>query len=169
MRKASLFLPLIFCIAASLTFSSISQQATQGSVLTRANERSSFRGLKSFFFCFESCRESQVMVARSCTEVSTNCQAVYKNLPSMVRCISVFAAPSVLLTVWLLKMVISRRTVTDDAASGNSAIFVYCCHRWHMRSTERNTSSGCRLGSSFGSANSRRAIALCHGFRCAII
>lgn len=53
-RKASLFLPLIHCTATSLTFSSISQQASQGSVLTRANERSSFRGLKSFFFCFES-------------------------------------------------------------------------------------------------------------------
>ena len=46
-RNTSRFFPPRFCRAASRTFASMSQQAIQGSVLTRANERSSFRGYLS--------------------------------------------------------------------------------------------------------------------------
>ena len=59
-RKTSRFFPLRFAFAASRTFSRVSQHATQGSVFTLANDKSSFLGLKSVFFCFVSCAESQL-------------------------------------------------------------------------------------------------------------
>lgn len=61
--RTSRFFPLKHSLAPSPTFSNNSQHATHGSVLTRANERSSFRGAKSFFFCLDSWAESQVTIA----------------------------------------------------------------------------------------------------------
>lgn len=63
-RNASRFFPLIFCWAASLTLSKVSQQAMHGSVFTLAKDWSSFRGLKSFFFCLLSCSISQETMAK---------------------------------------------------------------------------------------------------------
>ena len=63
-RKTSRFLPVRFCIAASRTLSRVSQQPSQGSVFTRANDKSSFLGLKSVRFCFDSCNDSQAMMAK---------------------------------------------------------------------------------------------------------
>ena len=57
-RKISRFLPVRFSMATSRTFSKVSQQASHGSVFTRAKDKSSLRGLKSVRFCFESCNES---------------------------------------------------------------------------------------------------------------
>ena len=62
-KKTSRFLPLSVAFAASRTFSSMSQHAMQGSVFTRAKERSSLRGLKSVRFCFANCVDSQVTTA----------------------------------------------------------------------------------------------------------
>ena len=73
-RKTSRFLPLRFALAASRTFSSRSQQAKQGSVFTRANERSSLRGLKSVRFCFASCVDSQLTTAVVYASVSCSRQ-----------------------------------------------------------------------------------------------
>jgi hypothetical protein len=63
-KKPSRFFPVKPALAASRTLSRISQHATHGSVLTRANDRSSFRGLKSFRFCFASCAESHEITAK---------------------------------------------------------------------------------------------------------
>jgi hypothetical protein len=71
-RKTSKFLPPKLCCAASRTFSRVSQHITHGSVLTRANDRSSFRGLKSFFFCFASCVDSQETTALARITSSAN-------------------------------------------------------------------------------------------------
>ena len=70
-RKTSRFFPLRLAFAASRTFSRVSQHATQGSVFTLANDKSSFLGLKSVFFCFVSCAESQLTRAKnpSCVRV----------------------------------------------------------------------------------------------------
>jgi hypothetical protein len=62
-KNTSRFFPLKLSLAASRTFSSVSQQATQGSVFTRAKEISSFLGLKSAFFCLVNCKESHPTIA----------------------------------------------------------------------------------------------------------
>ena len=62
-KRTSRFFPLKHTLAPSPTFSNSSQHASHGSVLTRANERSSFRGAKSFFFCLASWAESQATIA----------------------------------------------------------------------------------------------------------
>lgn len=66
-KKTSKFFPLRLSFATSRTFSSISQQASHGSVLTRANEKSSSFGLKSFFFCFASWAVNHAMIAAPLT------------------------------------------------------------------------------------------------------
>lgn len=159
-RNTSRFLPLRLSLAASRTLSSVSQHATQGSVFTRANERSSFRGLKSFFFCFARCEESHEMMAVNKLCVSKATCAPRRSSQSVMRCVSILAPPSNRLTAWLLKTTISRRIVTDELASGSNAVFTYCCHKWQMRSTIRKVSNGCKFGSDFASAASTRACAL---------
>ena len=62
-NSTSKFFPLKHSLVPSPTFSNISQHARHGSVLTRAKERSSFRGAKSFFFCLANCAESQATIA----------------------------------------------------------------------------------------------------------
>jgi hypothetical protein len=42
---------------------------------------------------------------------------------------SVLAAPSTRLIVWLLNIDISLRMVTEELAKGSNAILVYCCQR----------------------------------------
>ena len=159
-RNTSRFLPLKFCLAESRTFSSVSQQASHGSVFTLANERSSLRGLKSLRFCFDSCVDNHETIAGSTGEWDA-LKKVNEHLQSVIRCKRLFAPPSIRLTVWLLNMTISRRIVTEELAKGSNAVLMYCCQRCEIRSANRNTVRSCRFGSDLASAASRRAWALC--------
>ena len=146
-NRTSRFFPLKHTLAPSPTFSNSSQHATHGSVFTRANERSSFRGTKSFFFCLDSWAESQAMIADQGQVISLRKQRrENENLQSIILCKKVFAAPSIRLTVWLLNTTMSLLTVTDALANGKIASVTYCCQRWQMRSTERRTCKGWREG-----------------------
>lgn len=141
-KKVSKFFPVRLCFAISPTFSKVSQQASHGSVFTRAKDKSSFFGLKSVFFCL------------------LNCAASHATMLSVTRCKSEFAPPSILLIVWLLNMTISRRVVTDVLERGMRAILTYCCQRWQIMSTMAIVYREEISGSSFGSRFSSRVISL---------
>jgi len=129
-KKTSRFFPVRLLLALSRTFSSNSQQATHGSVFTRAKERSSLRGLKSLRFCFVSCSVNADIVTKESMLSKRVIKITDFNIsPSMILCKTAFTCPSRRLRVWLLNTTISRLIVTEVLASAMSAVLTYCCHK----------------------------------------
>lgn len=138
-KNPSTFLPVSASRARSRMRSRNSTASRHGSVETRSNDRSSFLGLKSSFFCFVRRKLRCKWIAGTTTDISI----VLDKSPSRER---VHSAPSstrptsaLVLLSTACKLVAwneasSLRTGPEPLASGTSAVVQYRCQRWTRRS-----------------------------------